>query len=342
MKRNLVALSFLIVGSHGILAGGPDAPKFGVLNKWTIGGDGGWDCLTIDPDSQRLFVSRGTHVMVIDAQNGKVVGDIPNTQGVHGIAIDGKLNKGFISNGRDNSVSVIDLKTLKETNRVKVGTNPDCIMFDASTGRVFTFNGGSSDATAIDPKTDQVVGTIKLMGKPEFPASDGHGMIFVNIEDKSSIEEFDAKTLKSVKSWSLAPAESPSGIGYDPKTHRTFSTCDGNMLAVSDTVAGKVIGTPKIGNGPDGGGFDPKLGLAFSSNGGSGTLTIVQGKPDGTFEVLQDVPTQLGARTMALDAKRHLVYLITAEFEPQAAADTSRRRKMIPGTAAILVVGPVK
>lgn len=342
MKYKCVALCAIALGLSALCEASPgQIQKFGLISKWTIGGEGGWDAMTVDSGAHRLYVSRGTHVMVVDTESGKVVGDIPNTQGVHGIAIDDKLSKGYVSNGRDNSVTVFDLKTLKETTRVKVGGNPDAILFDSGSGLVFTFNGSTNDCSAIDPKTDKVVGTIKLLGKPEFPAEDGRGTIFVNIEDKSVIEQIDSKKLVSVRSWSLAPGESPSGIGLDTKNHRTYSTCDGNLLIVSDTISGKVVGTPKIGDGPDGAGFDQKLGLAFSSNGGSGTLSIVQPKPDGTF-VVTDVPTQLGARTMALDPKTHRIYLIAADYEPQAAGDTSRRRKMVPGSAAILVIGPVK
>jgi YVTN family beta-propeller protein len=314
-------------------------PHYAVLKKMPIGGEGGWDCLTMDSPNHRLFISRGTHVMVLDVNSGQLVGDIPNTNGVHGIALAPKESKGYTSNGRDNTVTVFDLKTLKELKRISVGKNPDVIFLDGPSNRVFCLNGSSNDATAIDPKSDTVVGSVQFDGKPEFPQSDGSGTVFVNIEDKSKIQKFDSKALKITGEWSVAPGEEPTGLAIDLKNHLLFSSCGNNMMAISDYKVGKVIGTPKIGSGPDGAGFDAQYGLAFSSNGQDGTITVV-GKGKGGFEVLQTVPTQASARTMAIDAKTHLIYLIAAEFK--APVGTSRRGQMVPGSASILVVGPTK
>ena len=239
------------------------SPEFAVLQKFPIGGDGGWDCIEVDSSAQRLYISRGTHVMVLDVESGKLVGDIPNTNGVHDIAIVSKLNKGYISDGRDNAVTVFDLKTLKEIKRVQVGSRPDVMAYDRASNRVFTFNAGSTDATAVDTATDTVAGTVKLDGKPEFAQVDGRGTMYVNIEDKSEIQKVDTKTLKVVGNWPLAPGEEPTGLGFDVKHGLLFSACANRVMAVSDVKTGKVVATPKIGNGPDGAAFDPGNGYAF-------------------------------------------------------------------------------
>ena len=314
-----------------------DPPTFEVQARYVVGGAGGWDTISLDTARNHLFISRGTHVMVVDTMTGKVAGDIPNTPGVHGTAIASALKKGFISNGRDNTVSIIDLETLKETSRVKVGTNPDVIMFEPASGRVLSFNGRSNDCTAIDATTGEVVGTVKLDGKPEFAEADVNGHVFVNIEDKSEITEFDAKTLTVVRSWPLAPGEEPTGLGFDSVAHRLFSACGNKLMAVSDSVTGKVIGSAPIGSGVDGAAFDPLFGLAFSPNGSDGTLTII--KADGvTFSVAQTLDTMKSARTMALDPATHKIYLVAAEFDAPAAGQ--RRGKMKPDSAVVLVIGP--
>lgn len=308
-------------------------PKFMVLKSIPLGGDGGWDYLTLDAPSHRLFVTRSSHVMVLDVISGKVIGDISNTPGVHGVALIPGRNKGYTSNGRDNTVTVFDLKTLKETKRISVGQRPDAIIYDSASDRVFTFNAGTVDSTAIDAKTDAVVGSVKLSGKPEFPQVDGKGKLWVNIEDKNEIQAIDTKALKVVKSWSVAPGDEPSGLAYDAGTGSLFSVCGNGFMAISDVKKGKVVASPKIGKGPDAAAFDPVTKLAFSSNGEDGTLTVVG--PD--HRVVSTVSTKVGARTMALDPKTHLIYLITAEFLPGKPGE--RRPKMKPGTAVILVVG---
>ncbi len=330
----VLSLSLALAGLTGALA---QAPHYEVIQKFQIGGDGGWDYLSVDPGSHHLFISRGTHVMVMDTETGKVVGDIPNTSGVHGIAIAAKLGKGFTSNGRAGTVTVFDLGSFHELGTVAVGRNPDAIVYDPSTARVFTMNGGGGDSTAIDAKTNAVVGTIKLDGRPEFAQVDGKGHVYVNIEDKAEIQEIDSRSLTVLRTWSLAPGESPSGLAIDARHGYLFSTCDGNRLVVSDIKAGKVVATPHIGDGPDAGGFDPSEGLAFASC-GEGVLSIINEGPGGKFSVAQDVKTQPSARTMALDPRTHRVYLIAANFE--APAPGSRRGRMVPGSTMILVVGP--
>ncbi|HKV91234.1 MAG TPA: YncE family protein [Candidatus Angelobacter sp.] len=315
--------------------------KYEVKQKYVLGGDGGWDYLTFDPAGKRLFISRGTHVMVVDPYKGSSIGDIPNTTGVHGIALAQDLGKGFTSNGRENTVTVFDLKTLKETTKIKIdGENPDAILYDPATHRVFTFNGRSKNSTVIDATKDTVVATIPLDGKPEFGVSDGKGKVFVNIEDKSELSAIDAKNAKVLNTWPLAPCEEPSGLAIDQKHHRLFSGCHNKMMAVTDAETGKVIATPAIGQGVDANAFDADQQLAFSSN-GDGTLTVVHEDSPGKFSVVDNATTEKFARTMALDTTNHDVYEVTAEIEeaPPAKEGERPRRSMKPGTFTLLVVG---
>jgi YVTN family beta-propeller protein len=278
--------------------------------------------------------------MVVDADSYAVVGDIPNTPGVHGIAIVSDLNKGFTSNGRDNSVTIFDLKTLKETGKVAVGKNPDAIMYDPASKRVFTFNGGSQDTTAIDVGTDKVVGTVGLGGKPEFAVSDEKGHVYVNIEDKSEVAQLDSNKLAVDARWSLAPGEEPSGLAIDRKHHRLFSVCSNKLMVVLNTDNGKVVTTLPIGSGTDAAAFDPDTGFAFSSN-GEGTLTVVHEDSPDKFTVAESVPTQRGARTMTLDQKTHRLFSVSTEYGPTPAPTTERPRPrppMLPGTFTLLVL----
>ncbi|MBZ5506680.1 MAG: c-type cytochrome [Acidobacteriia bacterium] len=340
MRKQIIiflALACMCVGSMKAFA----PAQYQVKQKYVLGGEGGWDYLTFDSAGKRLFISRGTHVMVVDPYKGTVLGDIPDTPGVHGIALAQELGKGFTSNGRDNTITVFDLKTLKETARIKIeGENPDAILYDASSKRVFTFNGRSKNATAVDATTGTVIGNIPLDGKPEFGVADGKGMVFVNIEDKSEVTSIDAKKAAVVKSWPLAPCEEPSGLAMDLKNRRLFSGCHNKMMAVMDADTGKVIATPAIGEGVDANAFDAEKQLAFSSN-GDGTLTVVHEDSPDKFSVLENAETQKFARTMALDTTNHDVYLVTAEIEmaPPAKEGERPRRTMKPGTFTLLVVG---
>src|SRR5438270_7511518 len=334
----LVAVACLCAGSMKAFA----PTQYQIKQKFVLGGDGGWDYLTFDPAGKRLFISRGTHVMVVDPYKGSVIGDIPDTAGVHGIALAQDLGKGFTSNGRENTVTVFDLKTLKETAKIKIeGENPDAILYDPASQRVFTFNGRSKNATVIDAAKGTVAATIPLDGKPEFAASDGKGMVFVNIEDKSEITEIDAKKATVVKSWPLAPCEEPSGLAIDQKTRRLFSGCGNKLMAVSNADTGKLITTVPVGEGVDAKGLYPETKLAFSSNGRDGTLTVVHEDSPDKFTVVENAPTQKFARTMALDTTNHDVYEVTAEIEeaPPAKEGERPRRTMKPGTFTLLVVG---
>src|SRR5579862_1115232 len=293
------------------------APGYKVIKTYKIGGEGGWDYLKADSAARRLYISRATHVIVLDLDSGKSVGDIADTPGVHGIALAPELGRGFTSNGREGTVSIFDMKTLATSSKVKVGDNPDAILYDPATKRVFTFNGRSQDSTAIDATNGTVLGTIKLDGKPEFAASDAKGMIFVNIEDKSELTAIDPSKLEVKAKWPLAPCTEPSGLSIDRKNRRLFVGCDNKMMAVVDADSGKVLATPAIGEGVDATTFDPETGLAFASCGGDGVLTVV--KEEGGKWIPENVPTKKGARTLALDSKTHNVFVVTADFGPRPA-----------------------
>src|SRR5579859_3081929 len=290
-------------------------PGYHVIKTYKLGGEGGWDYLTADSDARRVYISRATHVIVLDLDSGKTVGDIPDTPGVHGIALAPELGRGFTSNGREGTVSVFDIKTLATSGKVKVGDNPDAILYDPASKRVFTFNGRSQDATAIDAASGKVLGTIKLDGKPEFAASDAKGEIFVNIEDKSELVAIDPNKLEVKSKWPLAPCTEPSGLAIDRKHRRLFVGCDNKMMAVVDADSGKVVATPAIGEGVDATAFDDETRLAFASC-GEGVLTVVKEESPDKYSVAENVPTKQRARTMALDAKTHNVFVVTADFGP--------------------------
>ena len=313
-----------------------------VITTYKVGGDGGWDYLTTDSDARHIFISRGTHVMVVDADSGKNVGDVADTPGVHGIALAPELGRGFTSNGREGTVSIFDLKTLATSSKVKVGDNPDAILYDPATKRVFTFNGRSQDSTAIDAASGKVLGTIKLDGKPEFAASDAKGEIFVNIEDKSELVAIDPNKLEIKAKWPLAPCEEPSRLSIDRKNRRLFVGCGNKMMAVVDADSGKVLATLPIGEGVDATTFDPATGLAFASCGADGVLTVVKEESPSKFGVVENVPTQKGARTLALDAKTHNVFVVTAQFGASPAATTENPHPwpaIVPNSFVVLVVG---
>ncbi len=312
-----------------------------VLKKLPLGGEGGWDAMTADDSTGRLYISRGTHVMVVDLETDKLVGDIPDTPGVHGIAVAPDLNRGFISNGKSNTVTIFDLKTLKVLSQVPVGTNPDAILYDPLTKNVFVFNGRSNDATVFNGNSGAIAGTIQLGGKPEFAVADGKGKIFVNLEDTSEVVEIDDMKLTVTRRFSLKPCEEPTGIAFDQKHKRIFSACHNKMMAILDAETGKLIATMPIGEGVDGCDFDQETGLAFSSN-GEGSITIIQEASPGMFAVAKTVPTQYGARTMALDPKTHYVYLPTALFsktETETMPNGKVRPAKIKDSFVVLVVG---
>lgn len=316
------------------------AQQFTLTHSIHIGGTGGWDYLATDSQARRLYVSHNTEVDVVDLDTEKIVGKISGADGVHGIALAPESGRGYISSGRNDKILAFDLKTLTVLNTVKAGSNPDGIMYEPVNDRVFAFNGHSKSATVLDVATG-MTHSIPLDGKPEFPVADGKGVVFVNIEDKSEIQKIDAKTLKVEGTWPLAHCEAPSGLAIDRASRRLFSVCDNKLMAVVNADSGKVVATPAIGEGPDAAAFDPELKLAFSSNGESGTLTVVQERENDAYKVLETVTTKAGARTMALDEKTHKIYLSDAEFGPAPAPTADHphpRRSIKPGSFRVLVL----
>jgi DNA-binding beta-propeller fold protein YncE len=317
-------------------------PSYKVVSKIKIGGVGRWDYVYVDSANHRLYVSHATQTEVIDTTTDKVVGTIPGTNGVHGIAIANDLGRGFTSDGMDNDVTIFDLKTLAVLGKVKTGTNPDSIVYEPSTHRVLTFNGRSNDSTVFDAKTGEVyAAAIAVGGKPEFAQVDGKGHVYFNIEDKNEIGEIDAKAAALTKHYSIAPCDGPSGLAINPKTSYLYSVCGNKMMIVSDPAAGKVIATPAIGQGPDGVAFDD--GYAFSANGRDGTITMVGETSPGKFEPVDTIMTQNGARTIGSDQKAHKLYLPAAEFgpppAPPAGGGRAGRAQAIPDSFMIVVVG---
>jgi YVTN family beta-propeller protein len=337
MTRALfIAIGFCLCPLPLSAAPSPGASGYKVIKTVPVGGEGGWDYVYVDSGARRVYISRGTHTAVMDADTYAVVGDIPDTQGVHGIAIASDLGRGFTSNGRSNDVTIIDLKTLKPIGNVKTDANPDAIVYDPVSKRVFTFNGRGKNTTAINAADGTVAGTLALGGKPEFAAVDGKGSIFVNNEDTSEIIEINAQKITETHRWPLAPCKSPSGLAMDTNSRRLYSVCDDKVSVVVNADTGKVVATPEIGNGPDAAAFDPASNNFFASC-GEGVLTVVhQDSPD-KYTVVENVPTKRSARTMGLDLKTHNIFMPAADFDPPAPGE--RRGKMKPDSFVIVVVG---
>ena len=335
----VLASSFVVAGYMMAAPQGSGGSGYHLIKKVKLGGPGGWDYLTVDQATHRVFISRGTHVMVVDPEQGKVIGDVPDTQGVHGIALAAEFNKGFTSNGRTETSTIFDMTTLKTLGSAKTDKDPDAILYDPSSKRVFTFNGDGNSGTAIDAATGKVAGTVALGGGPEFAAADGKGHVFVNLEDKSELVKFDSKTLKVENTWPLAPCESPSGLAIDVEHEILVVGCHNKLMAFVDGNSGKVTGTVPIGQGVDANRFDPGTGFAFASC-GDGTLTVAHEDAPGKFSLVETITTQRGARTMTLDESNHNVYVVTAEFGATPAATTENPRPrpaMVPDTFTLLV-----
>jgi len=333
--QTAVPISLIVLALMIALPAVASGADYKVVNTWKLGGDGGWDYLIADSDGHRLFIARATRVMVIDTESGKQIGEIPDTAGVHGIALDPEIGRGFTSNGREDTVSVFNLKSLAVEKKIKVGSGPDAILYDPFSKRVFTFNGKGQDrsATAIDASKGEVVGKIDLGGKPEFAATDEKGTVFVNIEDTSELVAFDPQKLTVKSRWKLAGCEEPTGLAIDQKNRRLFAGCGGNKkMAIVDADSGKIVASPAIGDGCDATAFDAYRGLAFASA-GDGTITVIKEDGADKFSVAQTVTTQKGARTMAVDAKTHQLFTVTANV-----TGTRQDRKVEPDSFVILVV----
>lgn len=343
--RRLLGGLILCVGA---VAGGHVAaasPAWRVVARHAVAGSGGWDYLALDRSTRHLYVSRSDRVIVLDAHDGKKIGEIDGLSGVHGIAIADDLHKGFISNGHANTVTVFDPASLKIERTVDIGAkNPDGIVYDPYSHRVFTFNGGSNDASVIDAASGKLLGHVALPGRPEFPVSDGHGHVFDNIESRNALVEIDPVAMKVTATWPLKDCDSPSGLAIDVAHHRLFSVCQNKIMAVTDSTDGRQVASVAIGEGPDAARYDARRRLVFSSNGHSGTLTVAREATPDRYEVLANVPTQISARTMALDEASGRVYLSAAELGPRPAPTKAEPRPgptIKPGSFTILVVGRV-
>ncbi len=309
-----------------------------IQDKWTVGGEGGWDYLAVDSATHHLFVTHGARVEVLDLASGKPVGAITGLKGTHGVAFDTNGKLGYISDGRANAVVVFDRTSLATLATIPVGINPDGILFEPVTRTVWTFNGGGKNATVVDSATQKVIGTVALAGKPEFPQADGEGNIYDNIEDKNEIVRIDAKAQKVTASWPAC--ESPSGLAIDLAGHRLFAVCDGKKMAVVDYNTGKLLATPAIGDGPDAVSYDAKQKLVFSSN-GEGTMTVIDASGS-DYKAIQTLSTQKSARTMAFDEATGRAFLVAARFGPPPAPTAANPRpwpSVLPNTFVVLVAG---
>jgi YVTN family beta-propeller protein len=314
---------------------GQDGP-YRAGKEIAIGGEGGWDYLTMDAPAHRLYVSHATHVVVIDTQSNKVVGDIPDTPGVHGVAIAADLGKGFVSNGRENTSSMFDVKTLKLIQKITTGENPDAILYEPAKKEVYTMNGRGKSATVINAATGAVVATVPLEGKPESAQADSKaGKIYVNMEDLNSVKVIDTTTHQVTATWPAAPCEAASGMAFDVETHRLFLGCENKLMVMMDSTNGTVIYSVPIGEGVDSTWFDPATKLAFTSNGGAGTVSVAHEDSPAALKVVQTIKTVRGARTMALDPTTHTIYLAATDYEPQAPG-AKDRPKALAGTFRVL------
>ena len=331
IKKTFTVLLLIAAGTFAYA----QTSGYHLTSTFHIKSAGGFDYITADTASNRLYVSHGTQVNVINKNTGDSIGVIKAAKDVHGIALVHALGKGYISNGSSNSVLVFELKTLKVLAHVPTGKFSDGIFYDDFSKKIISCNGMSKNMTVIDPVTDRVTATIQLTGWPETATSDGAGKIYVNNAEKSEIDVIDAKTYKVVNTWPIAPAKGPSGLAIDRGTMRLFAGCDNKLLAVVDARSGKVVTTLPIGDGCDAVGFDKKLKIVFSSN-GEGTLTVIKETSADKFSVVENVKTKKGARTMAVDQLTHKLYLPTGDFKP---GDKTERPKILPGSFQVLVLG---
>jgi YVTN family beta-propeller protein len=332
----LLSAATLAIGLIAVNAVDAADVNYHLVKTIPVGGDGGWDYLSVDSAAQRLYVSHGTEVVVIDLAKDTVAGEITNTPGVHGLAVAPELGRGLVTCGRENKAALVDLKTLEILAKVDTGANPDGMLYEPGRREFYTFNGRGQSATVIDARTQKVVATIPLGGKPEFAQADAKaGLVFDNLEDKSEVAVIDTKTHSVTNRWPIAPGEEASGMALDEKNHRLFLGCGNQRMVMLDSTSGKVLASVPIGGGVDANAFDPATQLAFASC-GDGTVTIAHEEGD-TLTVVQTLPTEKGARTMTIDPATHKIYLASAKFDAPAAGQ--RRGKMVAGSFKILIYG---
>jgi DNA-binding beta-propeller fold protein YncE len=336
------SVRILLLAGAALLVGAVAAQThYHVAKTYTLGGDGGWDYLALDTVNHHLFIARENHFMVVDPSTGKLVGEIPGMNRAHGVAFAYDVGHGFATSGGDSTVTMFDLKTLRVLGTTIAAVDDDDVIYDPATRRVYTFNGDAHSASVIDPASGKNFGTIDLGAKPESGVSTDDGKLYVNLSEAGEVAEVDARAMKVIRTWSVAPCTAPTGMAVDLAHHRLFSTCRSKVLAVSDLVAGRLVTTVPIGAGVDGAGFDPATQLLFAPN-GDGTLTVIHEDTPDRYTVVQTVKTMEGARTMTLDYGTHTVYTASAKFGPVPQGATGRRRRppVLPGTFTLLVMRP--
>jgi YVTN family beta-propeller protein len=318
------------------------AQSYHVARTFRLGGDGGWDYIALDTAGHRLFIGRQDRVMVVSPDSGTVLGEIRGLDRAHGVAFDYASGHGFATSGADSTVTMFDLGTLAVLGKTTAAIDDDGILYDPATGHIFTMNGDANSSSVIDPRTGRRIGTIELGGKPEFGVSAGDGRLYVNLEDKTEVAEVDARAMRVIRRWSLAPCEAPTGLAIDVAHHRLFSGCRSGVMAISDATAGRLVATVPIGRGVDACRFDPGTQLAFASN-GDGTITVIREDAPDSFTVVATAPTKPGARTMEIDLRTHLLYTVTADFGPAPAPTAERPRPrptIVPGSFSLFVLEP--
>jgi DNA-binding beta-propeller fold protein YncE len=336
----LTAALVLVAAPSASSAQSTTGGSYHVSHDFRLGGDGRWDYVTVDTARRRLFIARQTRVMVVDPESGRILGEIPGLNGAHGVALAYPVGHGFATSGRDSTVTMFDLETLRVLRRTKAADDADAVLYDPASKRIFTFNGDARSSSAIDPVSGGLIGSVPLGGKPEFGVTTGEGQLYVNLEDKAEIVEIDPAAMRVRRHWSLAPCEEPTGLAIDRVHHLLFSGCHNKLMVISDAAKGKMIAHVPIGGGVDAGAFDPSSQLAFASN-GDGTLTVVHEDSPTSFRVVATVPTRPGARTMALDERTHRIYTVTSAFGPTPAPTASEPRprpSLVPGTFSLLVL----
>jgi len=332
MRTIVVVLTMAIVTP--LLA--QSSSVYRITHTYTLGGDGSWDYIVPDPPNHRLFIGRQNRVMVVDEDNGMVLGEVTGIQGAHGTAIAAATGHGFATSGNDQSVVMFDLKTFKTLGRIPAAEDADAIVYDTASNRVFTFNGDAHSSTVIEPKAGTLITNIQLGGKPEYGASAGDGKVYANLTDTSEVVEIDAKAAAVARRWSTAPCKQPVAMALDTAHHRLFSGCRSGVMAISDYQAGKVVATVPIGTGVDGATFDAASGDAFASN-ADGTLTVIhQDSPD-QYHVVENVQTPQGARNMGLDSTNHRLFIVSAKFGPPPASGRGRGT-VLPGSFTLMVI----